>query len=132
MTTEHQDVSVLSPHGEPRGLQMTEETFEPAGLVLTVSGELDIATAPSLRDQLTAAIDAGRHRLVIDLSALTFLDSVALAAIVHTKQRLPEHGKLALAVDPASYVMLVFESGGLPQILDLVETREQAIEHVSR
>jgi len=26
MTTEHQDVSVLSPHGEPRGLQMTEET----------------------------------------------------------------------------------------------------------
>ena len=46
MTTEHQDVSVLSPHGEPRGLQMTEETFEPAGLVLTVSGELDIATAP--------------------------------------------------------------------------------------
>jgi hypothetical protein len=121
MTTEHQDVHVLSPHGEPRGLQMTEETFEPAGLVLTVTGELDIATAPSLRDQLTAAIDAGRHRLVIDL-----------AAIVHTKQRLPEHGKLALAVDPSSYVMLVFESGGLPQILDLVETREQAIEHVSR
>ena len=59
MTTEHQDVHVLSPHGEPRGLQMTEETFEPAGLVLTVSGELDIATAPSLREQLSAAIDAG-------------------------------------------------------------------------
>jgi hypothetical protein len=29
-------------------------------------------------------------------------------------------------------VMLVFESGGLPHIVDLVETREQAIEHVSR
>ena len=29
-------------------------------------------------------------------------------------------------------MMLVFESGGLPQILDLVETRELAIEHVSR
>jgi anti-anti-sigma factor len=132
MTTERQNINVLSPSGERRGIQMTEETFEPAGLVITVSGELDIATAPSLRDQLMAAIDAGRHRLVIDLSQVSFLDSVALAAIIHTKQRLPEHGKMALAVDPASYVMLVFESGGLPQILDLVETREQAIEHVSR
>ena len=131
MTTEHQDVRVTSPTGEPRGIQMTEETFEPAGLVLTVSGELDIATAPSLRDQLTAAIDAGRYRLVIDLSAIDFLDSVALAAIVHAKRLLPEHGKMALAIDPSSYVMLVFESGGLPRVLDLVETREQAIELVS-
>jgi anti-anti-sigma factor len=131
MTTEHQDVSVLSPHGEPRGLQMTEETFEPAGLVLTVSGELDIATAPSLRDQLTAAIDAGRHRLVIDLSALSFLDSVALAAIVHAKRLLPDHGKMALAIDPSSYVMLVFESGGLRKVLDLVGTRAEAIALVS-
>jgi hypothetical protein len=39
---------------------------------------------------------------------------------------------MAIAIDPSSYVMLVFESGGLPQILDLVETREQAVEHVSR
>jgi anti-anti-sigma factor len=131
MTTEHQDVHVTSPSGETRGLQMTEETFEPGGLVITVSGELDIATAPSLRDQLTAAIEAGRHRLVLDLSALEFLDSVALAAIIHAKQMLPEHGKMALAIDPSSYVMLVFESGGLPHVLDLVETREQAIAHVS-
>src|SRR3954453_14838704 len=110
MTTEHQDVHVTSPAGEPRGLQMTEELFEPAGLVLTVSGELDIATAPSLRDRLTAAIDAGRFRLVTALSAIDFLDSVALAAIVHAKRLLPDHGKMALAIDPSSYVMLVFES----------------------
>ena len=131
MTTEHQDVSVLSPHGEPRGLQMTEETFEPAGLVVTVSGELDIATSPVLRDRLTAAIEAGRHRLVIDLSDLEFVDSIALATIVHAKKELPEHGKLALTVDPTSYVMLVFQSGGLTRVLDLVETRAEAIEHVA-
>jgi anti-sigma B factor antagonist len=131
MTTEQQRVLVSSPSGEPRGIQVTEETFEPNGLVLTVDGELDIATAPALRDRLNAAIEAGRHRLVIDLSALDFLDSVALATIVHAKQRLPEEGKLALAIDPKSYVMLVFESGGLPKVLDLVETRELAIEHVS-
>ena len=74
---------------------------------------------------------AGKRRLVIDLSALSFLDSVALATIVHAKQRLPEDGKMAVVIDPSSYVMLVFESGGLSKVLELVDTRVQAIELVS-
>ena len=131
MSIEKQEVHVTTTSGEPRGIEVMEETFDPSGLVLTVGGELDIATAPVLRDRLSAAIEAGKDRLVIDLSAIEFLDSVALATIVHAKQRLPEHGRMALAIDPASYVMLVFESGGLPKVLDLVETRAQAIELVS-
>lgn len=131
MTIEQKAVVVTTTSGETRGIQLTEETFDPSGLVVTVGGELDIATAPALRDRLEAAIEGGTRRLVIDLSAITFLDSVALATIVHAKQRLPEDGRMALAVDPSSYVMLVFESGGLPQVLDLVETREQAVYLVS-
>ena len=132
MSIEQKAVLVTSRRGEPRGIQVTEETFDSSGLVLTVTGELDIATAPTLRARLTAAVDAGRDRLVIDLSAISFLDSVALATIVHAKQRLPDGGRMALAIDPTSYVMLVFESGGLPKVLDLVETRDQAIDLVSR
>ena len=132
MTIERQAVIVTTPSGEPREIQVTEEAFEPTGLVLTVRGELDIATAPALRDRFAAAIVAGKRRLVIDLSALSFLDSVALATIVHAKQQLPEDGKMAVVIDPSSYVMLVFESGGLPKVLDLVETRAQAIDLVSR
>jgi anti-sigma B factor antagonist len=131
MTIEQPAVLVTTTNAEPRGIHVMEESFDPSGLVLTVSGELDIATAPALRDRLTTAIEAGKRRLVIDLSAISFLDSVALAAIVHTKQRLPEDGRLAVAVDPSSYVMLVFESGGLGTVLDLVETRDQAVELVS-
>ena len=130
MTTESRTVRVITKDAEPRGIELTEDTFDPSGLVVTVSGELDVATAPALRDRLTAAIDAGTQRLVIDLSDISFLDSVALAAIVHAKQRLPENGRLALAVDPSSYVMLVFESGGLPKVLDLVDTRAEAIDLV--
>jgi anti-anti-sigma factor len=130
MTTESRTVRVITKAAEARGIELTEDTFDPSGLVVTVSGELDVATAPVLRERLTAAIDAGTQRLVIDLSAISFLDSIALAAIVHAKQRLPENGRLALAVDPSSYVMLVFESGGLPKVLDLVDTRAQAIDLV--
>ena len=131
MTIEQKAVVVTTTSGETRGIQLTEESFDPSGLAVTVGGELDIATAPALRDRLDAAIAAGMRRLVIDLTAITFLDSVALATIVHAKQRLPEDGRMALAVDPSSYVMLVFESSGLPHVLDLVETRDQAIYLVS-
>ena len=131
MTIERSAVVVTSAGGESRGIQLSEQTFDPSGLVLAVNGELDIATAPTLRDRLDAAIEGGTRRLVIDLSAVSFLDSVALATIVHAKQRLAEDGRLAIAVDPSSYVMLVFESGGLSQVLDLVETRDQGIYLVS-
>jgi anti-sigma B factor antagonist len=116
---------------EQRGIQVTEEAFDPSGLVLTVHGELDIATAPALRDRLGAAIESGKRRLVIDLSELAFLDSVALATIVHAKRRLPADARMAVAVDPSSYVMLVFESAGLRTVLDLVDTRSAAIALVS-
>ena len=132
MNIERQTLLVSVKSADPHGIQVTEETFDPSGLVLTVSGELDIATAPALRDRLDAAAEAGTHRLVIDLSAVSFLDSVALATILHAKQLLPDDGRIALAIDPSSYAMLVFESGGLKQVLDLVDTRAQAVELVSR
>ena len=131
MTIQKQEVHVTSSSGEPRGIELTEETFGPSGLALTVSGELDIATAPALRDRLETALKEGKHRLVIDLRAIDFLDSVALATIVHARKELPEDGKLALVVEPGSYVMLIFESSGLDKMLDLVDTREQAIAHAS-
>ena len=131
MTIEQQSFLVTPKGAEARGIQLTEETFDPSGLIVTVSGELDISTAPALREQLDAAIDAGKHRLVIDLSAISFLDSIALATIVHAKQQLADEGKMAIAIDPSSYVMLVFESTGLPRVLDLFHTRALAVEHVS-
>jgi anti-sigma B factor antagonist len=131
MTIQKQEVHVTSSSGEPRGIEVTEVPFEPSGLVVAVSGELDIATASALRDRLDAAIKAGKHRLVIDLFGVDFLDSVALATIVHARKELPEAGRLALAVEPGSYPMLIFESSGLNKMLDLVASREQAIALVS-
>ena len=131
MHIERQALRVSAESADPHEIHVTQETFDPCGLVLTVSGELDIATAPALRARLDAAAEAGTHRLVIDLSAVSFLDSVALATILHAKQRLPHDGKIALAIDPSSYAMLVFEGGGLKQVIDLVDTRAEAIELVS-
>ena len=68
--------------------EMAEERLGTTGTLLRVSGELDIATAPDLRDRLTAAIDRGATGVVVDLRDVTFMDSVAMAAILHARTQL--------------------------------------------
>lgn len=117
----------VSPTELPHAFTLVEEALQPSGLALIGSGELDLATVSALRVRLDAAIDAGLSRLVIDLSDVRFLDSVALAVIVTAKRRLAGEGRLVVVVDRSSYVMLVFESSGLPGIIDMADTRDEAI-----
>jgi anti-sigma B factor antagonist len=120
-----------SPRATDSALLLIEEPLEPSGIVLTASGELDIATAPLLRAPLNAAIDAGVRRIIVDLLGLTFLDSVALAALLQIRRRLGHDGRMAVVVAPDSYVRLIFEVAGMPQCVDVVETREQAVARVT-
>jgi len=108
---------------------VTEEPL-PGGLALTVSGELDMATAPELRECLGAALDAGATRLVVDLSEVTFMDSVGLAAVLHARTRLLAGGRLALVVAPDSYAQLVLEIAGMPRALAILADRDAAVAHV--
>ena len=86
-----------------------------------------MATAPALRERMAAAIDGGVRRLVIDLRPIDFLDSVAVAAMLQARRRLGDAGRLAVIIDPDSYTRMVFEIAGLPQCLDVVETRDAAL-----
>lgn len=104
---------------------LTEEPLAPSGIVIKASGELDIATAPGLRDRLNAAIESGVTRIVVDLSEVVFVDSLSLASIVGAQTRLAERGRLAV-VASHPYVLLIFEAGGLDSVLTLFETPEQA------
>jgi anti-sigma B factor antagonist len=104
---------------------LTEEPLLPSGIVIKASGELDIATAPGLRDRLNAAIESGVTRIVVDLSEVVFVDSLSLASIVGAQTRLAERGRLAVAANHP-YVLLIFEAGGLDSVLTLFETPEQA------
>jgi anti-sigma B factor antagonist len=111
----------------PGAFDVTEEQLFPSGVVLAVSGELDMATAPELRERLDAALEAGVRRIVVDLQELTFLDSIALAMLLHASRRLGDEGRMAVVVAPDSYVRLIFEVAGMPHCVDVVESRAQAI-----
>ena len=124
-----EQLTVVGRWDQPDDFHVAEERLEPAGVVLTVSGELDMATAPELRARLANAIEAGARRLVIDLCPVSFMDSVAMAAIIHARTQLRD-GRMAIVLPSDSYTRLVFEIAGLPRCLDLFETREEAIAHV--
>ena len=108
------------------GFEVEEERIGP-GVLITVHGELDIATVPTLRERLTAAVEAQLPSIVINLSPVTFMDSVALAAILHARTLLGGDGRMTIVVPPESYSRLVFEIAGLPECLELFETLSEAL-----
>jgi anti-sigma B factor antagonist len=77
--------------------------------VVTVTGEIDMATAPELREAIAAA-DLRQGRLVVDLSAVTFLDSAGVAVLFDHAA----HG-LELIITPGSLITVVLEVTGLTQ-----------------
>jgi anti-sigma B factor antagonist len=91
-------------------------------VVLTIAGELDIATVPVVRERLSAVTDAGARWLVVDLRDVSFMDSTGLAAFIHAKMRLGDEGRLTLVMEPDSYARLIFEVAGLVGVLDVVDT----------
>ena len=109
---------------------IVQEPAEGDVLVLAVKGELDMSTVPGLRVALTDAIERGVSRLVVDLSDVTFVDSVSVAALVTTSRRIGAgDGRFALVVQRESYGMLIFEAGGIDAVMPLFETRDEALAH---
>jgi anti-sigma B factor antagonist len=77
---------------------ISDETTSDDVAVLAMGGEIDFAASPQLRDRLFGHIKSGRHRLVLDLSDATFIDSTAIGVVVGALTRLREVGGGTLAV----------------------------------
>jgi anti-anti-sigma factor len=97
----------------------------PDGALITASGELDVATVDPVREALNGAVAAGARRLVVDLRAVSFLDSITVAMLVHASRRVG--GRFAVATRPDSYARLIFEVAGLLAPLGVCESLEDAL-----
>ncbi|MFC7534774.1 STAS domain-containing protein [Actinoplanes sp. GCM10030250] len=94
--------------------------------VVEVRGDLDMATAPRLRESLQQLIDAGDRHVVVDLAEVDFMDSSALGALVMMFKALRDAGgRLTLAaVQPPVLSVLTITS--VDQAIDLFDTVEAA------
>jgi anti-sigma B factor antagonist len=95
--------------------------------VVTVTGEVDVATAPKLRDRLDGAIDGGTPLLVVDLSSVTFIDSTGLGVLIGAAKRVEDAGGILRLVIAEPRILKLFEITGLLDLFAIVSSREQAI-----
>jgi anti-sigma B factor antagonist len=111
----------------PPDFDLTEETLDGGAHVVAVRGEIDLFTAPELKQKLTDAIETGRTDLIVDLSDTTFLDSTALGVLIGTVKRLRAvDGQLAI-VNVEANIGKTFEITGLDQIFTILPSRDAAV-----
>lgn len=88
------------------------------GVVVEVSGELDLLSALQLDEGLAALIDGqGTLSIVIELSGLEFMDAAGLRTLVHAQHRIRSHGGEIRVAHPRPNVQRVFEITGLSGFL---------------
>ena len=95
------------------------ETVGPIGgcAVLQVTGEVDVYTAPLLREQMRELAAKGAVHLIADLSLVDFLDSTGLGALVGGLRLLREaSGSLALVISTPR-ILRLFQITGSPMRL---------------
>ena len=105
------------------GLQV-EERGDVA--VLAVSGEVDVATVPRLREQLHGLVASGTPRIVVDLDAVDFLDSTGLGVLVGALKRVRANGGELALVCTSPRIRKVFEVTGLTKVFALYDTVDEA------
>jgi anti-sigma B factor antagonist len=99
-----------------------EERLDGALPVITVIGEIDVATAPQLRESLHGVITAGRASVALDLLAVTFIDSTALGVLVGGLKRCRELGGELHVVVADPRIRKIFEITGLDKVFRLART----------
>lgn len=104
-------------------LQLEDEVAN-SWTIVRVSGELDLHTSPRLRDHVLSLVTDAGSRLALDLSAVGFLDSSGLGALVTCLKRVREAGGTLVLIGVAGSPMKVFSLTGLDRVFEIVDTRD--------
>lgn len=95
--------------------------------VLQMVGDIDVHTSPRLRQKLVALTESGQNNLVLDLSAVGFLDSSGIGVLVGGLKRTRAHdGEFHLA-GPRDAVRKVFQLSGLTRVFSTHDSVADAL-----
>ena len=98
--------------------------------LLELHGQIDLHTAPELRDELVGVIEDGAVNVVVDLTSATFIDSMTLGVLLGAVKRLrPRGGRLRIVcADPS--IRKIFEITLLDRVFSLYGTRDAALQRL--
>ena len=95
--------------------------------VVHLGGEIDVYTAPVVREKLDEQIQAGRINLVVDLTDVTFLDSTGLGVLVGRLKLTRTRGGSMRLVGKDDRVLKVFSITGLDKVFEIHPDLESAL-----
>jgi anti-sigma B factor antagonist len=95
-------------------------------LCVSLTGELDLAGAPALQHALDAAVRESDGVLFVDLTALEFIDSTGLTALLRTRALLGREERELALICPRSNVRRVFDVAGISDLFAFYATRADA------
>jgi len=93
--------------------------------VLSVGGEIDVYTAPSLREKIEEVLGDNVTMLAIDLENVGFLDSTGLGVLVGAMKRLNERDGNLVVTCTKPHILKVFEITGLSKVFDIRDDLEK-------
>jgi anti-sigma B factor antagonist len=101
-------------------------------IVLSVHGELDLATAHRLSEPLAEQVAAGEAHLLVDLTGCEFIDSSGIRVILVQRRRIDSNGggdrpPLAIAA-PDGQVLSVLRLSGIEELIPIADSRLAALE----
>jgi anti-sigma B factor antagonist len=94
--------------------------------VLEIGGEIDVYTAPRLRERLIEMVGAGDKKVVVDLARVEFLDSTGLGVLVGAHRRLKARDGSLTLVCPHERLMKIFRITGLDSVFEIHPSVEAA------
>jgi anti-sigma B factor antagonist len=94
--------------------------------VLAVKGEVDVYSAPRLREKLVELVNQGNTQIIVDLEGVDFLDSTGLGVLVGGLKRLRSHDGDLILVCTQQRIMKVFEITGLTKVFSIHDSVEAA------
>jgi anti-sigma B factor antagonist len=101
----------------------------PAGdrSVVDVAGEIDVYTAPRLREELVELVDHGSYDIIVDMRNVEFLDSTGLGVLVGGLKRVRQHDGSLRLVCNQERILKIFRITGLVKVFPIHETMDDAL-----
>ena len=104
-----------------------ETRHEGGHTIIEVGGEIDVYTAPKLRDKITELVSDGNYHIVIDMERVDFLDSTGLGVLVGGLKKVRAHdGSLELVCNQ-DRLLKIFRITGLAKVFTIHPSAEEAL-----
>jgi anti-sigma B factor antagonist len=116
----------LNPRGENVDLTLATNVVEGA-TIIAVGGEIDVYTAPKLRDKITELVADGVYDIIVDMEAVEFLDSTGLGVLVGGLKKVRAHDGSLQLICTQDRLLKIFRITGLSKVFVIHDSADGAL-----